>query len=82
MVTKVKIKYKNLMKLGIKKGKAWEWVNSTKAYWRIAKSPILSRALDNQYWLEQGLKSLSKAISDHALDLNETAVYGTVRTVV
>ena len=43
MVTKVKIKYKNLMKLGIKKGKAWEWANSTKAYWLIAKSPILSR---------------------------------------
>ena len=57
---KVKTKYKNLMKLGIKKGKAWEWANSRKAYWRIAKSPILSRALGNQYWLEQGLKSLSK----------------------
>ncbi len=57
---KAKTKYKNLMKLGIKKGKAWEWANSRKAYWRIAKSPILSRALGNQYWLEQGLKSLSK----------------------
>lgn len=48
------------MKLGIKKGKSWEWANSTKAYWRIDKSPILSRALGNQYWLEQGLKSLPK----------------------
>src|SRR5690625_5842002 len=57
---KVKTKYKNLMKLGIKRGKAWEWANTRKAYWRIAKSPILSRALGNQYWLEQGLKSLSK----------------------
>ena len=58
MVTKVKIKYKNLMKLGIKKGKAWEWANSTKAYWLIAKSPILSRALDNQYWLSRVEESI------------------------
>ncbi len=55
---KVGTKNKNLMKRGINKGKAWEWANSRKAYWRIAKSPILSRALGNQYWLEQGLKSL------------------------
>lgn len=55
---KVKTKYKNLMKLGINKGKAWEWANSRKAYWRIAKSPILSRALGNKYWSRQGLKRL------------------------
>ena len=54
----VKTKYKNLMKLGINKGKAWEWANSRKAYWRIAKSPILSRALGNKYWSRQGLKRL------------------------
>ena len=46
------------MKLGIKKDKAWEWANSRKAYWRIANSPILHRALGDQYWVAQGLKSL------------------------
>jgi group II intron reverse transcriptase/maturase len=56
---KVKTRFKNLMKLGIGRGKAWEWANTRKAYWRIAKSPILSRALGNQYWVGQGLKSLS-----------------------
>lgn len=55
---KVKTKYKNLIKLGIKKGKAWEWANTRKAYWRVAKSPILHKALGNQYWSNQGLKSL------------------------
>jgi group II intron reverse transcriptase/maturase len=55
---KVKTKYKNLMKLGMKKGKAWEWANTRKAYWRTAKSPILQRTLGNQYWTAQGLKSL------------------------
>lgn len=55
---KVKTKHNNLMKLGIKKDKAWEWANSRKAYWRIANSPILHRALGDQYWVAQGLKSL------------------------
>ena len=55
---KVKTKYKNLMKQGIKKGKAWEWANTRKAYWRIANSPILHKALGDQYWSNQGLKSL------------------------
>lgn len=55
---KVQTKYKNLKKLGIKRGKAWEWANTRKAYWRIAKSPILHKALGDQYWIHQGLKSL------------------------
>ena len=57
---KVKTKYKNLKKLGVKAGKAWEWANTRKAYWRIAQSPILHRALGDQYWVKQGLKSLFK----------------------
>lgn len=54
----VKTKYRNLMKYGVKKGKAWEWANTRKAYWRVAKSPILHKALGDQYWSNQGLKSL------------------------
>ncbi|MGD6969455.1 group II intron reverse transcriptase/maturase [Rossellomorea vietnamensis] len=55
---KVKTKHRNLTKLGIQTNKAWEWANTRLGYWRIAKSPILDRALDNQYWSNQGLKSL------------------------
>lgn len=55
---KVKTKYRNLMNHGIRKGKAWEWANTRKAYWRIANSPILHKALGDQYWHNQGLKSL------------------------
>ncbi|WP_243300060.1 group II intron reverse transcriptase/maturase [Bacillus litorisediminis] len=55
---KIKTKHKNLTKLGIDSYKAWEWANSRLGYWRIAKSPILDRTLDNQYWSKQGLKSL------------------------
>lgn len=57
---KVKTKYKNLMKCGVKKGKALEWANTRKAYWRIANSPILHKALGDQYWANQGLKSLHR----------------------
>lgn len=51
-------KVKNLIRLGVPKGKAYEWGNSRKSYWRISKSPILHRTLGNSYWSSQGLKSL------------------------
>lgn len=47
---KTPVKIRNLIKLGIPKGKAYEWSNSRKSYCRIAHSPILSRALDNAYF--------------------------------
>jgi RNA-directed DNA polymerase len=53
-----KTKVKRLISLGIPKDKAFEWGNTRKGYWRIASSPILQRALDNQYWGSNGLKSL------------------------
>lgn len=51
-------KVRKLISLGIGKQKAYEWGNSRKKYWRIAKSPILHRALGNSFWNRQGLKSL------------------------
>jgi RNA-directed DNA polymerase len=44
----------NLLKLGINQGKAYEWSNSRKGYCRIAHSPILTRALNNDYFIRQG----------------------------
>lgn len=52
-------KVKRLISLGIPKGKAFEWGNSRKKYWRIACSPILHRALHNAYWQSQGLRNLT-----------------------
>lgn len=51
-------KVRKLTGLGIPKGKAYEWDNSRKSYWRISNSPVLHRALGNSYWSSQGLKSL------------------------
>jgi RNA-directed DNA polymerase len=43
----------NLQKLGIHPGKAYEWSNSRKGYCRVAHSPILCRALNNDYFTRQ-----------------------------
>ena len=51
-------KVRKLTGLGVPKGKAHEWGNSRKGYWRISKSPVLHRALGNSYWSSRGLKSL------------------------
>jgi len=47
---KPKTKRIHLIKLGIRKQKAYEWSNSRKGYCRIAHSPILCRALNNEYF--------------------------------
>ena len=43
----------NLQKLGINPGKAYEWSNSRKGHCRVAHSPILCRALNNDYFTRQ-----------------------------
>ena len=50
---KPKTKKWNLQKLGIQSRKAYEWSNSRKGYCRVAHSPILCRALNNDYFTRQ-----------------------------
>ncbi|TFE19101.1 group II intron reverse transcriptase/maturase, partial [Cohnella luojiensis] len=57
-------KVKRLISLGIPKDKAYEWGNTRKGYWRIARSPILSRTLNNLYWESNGLKGLTDRYND------------------
>jgi RNA-directed DNA polymerase len=45
---------KNLRKLGVDKQKSYEWGNTIKGYCRLAYSPILCRALTNDYFRSQG----------------------------
>ena len=40
---KIRTKYRNLMKLGATKQKAWEYANTRKSYWRTAKMCIRDR---------------------------------------
>lgn len=55
----VRTRFKNLTKLGVSKGKAWEYANTRKSYWRISKSPILNKTVTNQRLINHGFKSLS-----------------------
>jgi RNA-directed DNA polymerase len=55
-----KARRRNLLQLGIKKQKAYEWSNSSKAYCRVAHSPILCRSLSNDYWSKQGYTGFYK----------------------
>lgn len=45
---KIKTRFKMLKHFGMDEGKAREFANTRKGYWRTSNSPILSRSLDNQ----------------------------------
>ena len=45
---KIKTRFHMLKHFGINKGKAWEFANTRKGYWRTSNSPILSQSLSNQ----------------------------------
>lgn len=49
---RIKTKHDNLVKLGIKNYKDWEYANTRKGYWRISASPIVNKSLTNQYLKE------------------------------
>ncbi len=41
-------RWRNLIKLGINKHKAWEWANTRKGYWHTANSFILNRSVTTE----------------------------------
>jgi group II intron reverse transcriptase/maturase len=50
---------RELRALGLKELDVWEAAGSRKAYWRIAASPPLHKALGNAYWQAHGLVPLA-----------------------
>ena len=60
---KIKTKHDNLVKLGIRNSKAWEYANTRKGYWRISYSPILSRTVTSEYLKKLGLLSIAERYS-------------------
>ena len=51
---RVRTRYRALVRLGVSRGQAWQWANSRKAFWRVAGSGILGRALSNAKLQELG----------------------------
>jgi RNA-directed DNA polymerase len=60
-------KAENLIKLGLNKGKAWEYAYTRKSYWHTANSFILATTLINKYLEEQGFISISKCLSEYSV---------------
>lgn len=55
----IRTKFANLIKLGIKKSKAWEWSNTRKGYWHTANSFILHRTITAERLRKSGYVFLS-----------------------
>ena len=55
---KVGTKFKNLMRCGIERYRAWQWANTRQGYWRIADSYILHRAITNENLTRAGYPCL------------------------
>jgi len=60
---KVRTRFENLKRLGIKEDQAWMWANTRKGYWRTAHSPILSDAISNERLKRAGYLSLLECYS-------------------
>jgi group II intron reverse transcriptase/maturase len=52
---RVRTRYRELQHHKIPQEQAWQWANTRKGHWRIAGSPILSRALPDKYLTSLGL---------------------------
>lgn len=51
---RIRTKQTNLIKLGVRKSKAYEWANTRKGYWHIAKSFPLSTTITNNRLRKSG----------------------------
>ena len=56
---RVVTKYKALRKLGASKDLAKKGAGSSKSYWRVAGSPVLSTTLTNEYLKRKGWTGLA-----------------------
>ena len=56
---RIRTRLANLIKLGVKKSKAWEWANTRKGYWHIAGSFILNTTITTERLKKAGYVFLS-----------------------
>ena len=55
---KIRTRFNNLKRAGISPEQAWMWANTRKAYWRIARSPILTKTISTNMIERAGYLSL------------------------
>jgi len=56
---RVRTRFKNLIRLGVKENQAWMFANTRKGYWHVSNSPILSTSIRNDYLKRAGYTFLS-----------------------
>jgi len=56
---RIRTRLANLIKLGVKKSKAWQWANTRKGYWHIANSFILTTTITTERLKKAGYVFLS-----------------------
>lgn len=56
---RIRTKLTNLIKLGVKKSKAWEWANTRKSHWHTANSFILNTTITTDRLRQSGYMFLS-----------------------
>ena len=56
---RIRTRLRNLVKLGVKKSKAWEWANTRKSYWHIANSFILKTTITSDRLRKAGFVFMS-----------------------
>lgn len=59
---KPRTRVKELIKLGIPAHQAYQWGNTRKGQWRSVHSPVLTRALSNNYLKQEGFTSLTDIV--------------------
>ena len=52
---RIRTRFRNLRKLGVRYDKALRWANSRKGPWRLASSQMLQTTMTNEYWQRRGL---------------------------
>lgn len=60
---RIRTRFENLKRSGIREEQAWMWANTRKGYWRTAHSPILTKALPNKRFERAGYLSFSECYS-------------------
>lgn len=60
---KIRTRFENLKRAGLDEERAWMWANTRKGFWRIANSPIMSRALSIQRFKNAGYLSFLECYS-------------------
>ncbi|WP_092731897.1 reverse transcriptase domain-containing protein [Algoriphagus alkaliphilus] len=68
---RISTKLMNLVKLGVKKSKAWEWANTRKGSWHIAKSFILNTTITTERLRQAGYLFLSDHYQKVMIKLKE-----------